>query len=294
VKLLLELLTDGIVQAGLFAMLALGFGLVLRTLRIFHLAYGAHFVAVSYLLYTLSGPCGLPLWEAVLLSIAGGALLGCAMEVGLYRPFYRRGSSAGAVLIASLGLSIIVENTIALFFGNEIKTISRGVAQTVRLGPVILAEIQLLQLAVGCLVVAGCWVLTKRTRFFKAAWAIGDEPELVPVLGLPLFRLRGAVMAFSGVCVAIPACLIGIDVGMDPHMGMSYLLVAAVAVIAGGVHSFGGWITGATVLAVLRSLAVWRFSAQWVDLVTFAFLIAVLLLRPQGVIGERRRIEEGT
>lgn len=181
---------------------------------------------------------------------------------------------------------------IAILFGNEIKTISRGIARAYRLGPVILTEIQLLQFVVGCLVVAGIWAATRRIQVFRALWAMGDEPELVAVLGMPLLRLRSLVLGLSSVCVATSACLISMDVGMDPHMGMSYLLIAAVAVIAGGVDSYRGWIVGGVVLALLRSLAVWSFSTRWVDLVTFAFLIAILLLRPQGLLGTRRRLEE--
>ena len=214
------------------------------------------------------------------------------MEKFLYRPFFRRDAGSGSVLVASLGLSIIVQNLFALLFGNEIKTISRGIADSYHLGPIMLTEIQLLQFIISCIVVTIFCLATKHLNSFKAIWAMGDEAELIPVLGLPLFRLRSLVLILSSVCVAIPACLISIDVGMDPHMGMSYLLIAAVAVIAGGVNSYRGWILGSAILALSRSLALWKLSANWVDLGTFSFLIIILLLRPQGLLGSRSRLEE--
>lgn len=290
--LLLQLLANGVVHAGLYAMLAIGFGLILRTMKVFHIAYGAHFVVVAYTLYSFTELANLPVWLAVTLSLLGSILYGYLVEKLLYRPFYQREASPTVMLIVSLGLAIIIENTIAIIFGNELKSISRGVAKTYAFGPVVLTEIQLLQFLAGYLTVAGFWVLTKQVRVFKAIWALGDEPLLVPVMGLPLWRLRIIVMVLSAFCVALPACLISLDVGMNPHMGMTYLLIAAVAVIAGGVDRYTGWIAGSAILAVLQSIAIWKISARWIDLVTFTLLIAMLLMRPQGVLGTKRRVEE--
>ena len=80
--------------------------------------------------------------------------------------------------------------------------------------------------------------------------------------------------------------------GMDPHVGMHYLLLGSVAVFFGGVDRYWAWGAGAMLLAALQSLAVWKFSAQWTDLVTFGVLIFVLLFRPQGLFGLRKRLEE--
>ena len=115
---------------------------------------------------------------------------------------------------------------------------------------------------------------------------------IATVLGLPLMRYRVLVFVTSGLLAGLAASLITVDVGIDPHMGMSYLLIAAVAVLAGGIDRFSGWVLGAMVLALLQSLMVWQFSAQWMDLVTFGVLIAILLFRPQGMLGLRKRLEE--
>ncbi len=290
--LLLQLLANGIVHAGLYAMLAVGFGLILRTMRVFHVAYGAHFVMVAYLLYVFVELLGQPLWFALLLSLSGSALAGYLIEKLLFKPFFQREAGPSVMLIVSLGLAIILENVIAIIFGNEFKSISRGIAPSYHIGAIVLTGIQILQFAVGFLVTAVLWLLTKRVNVFKAIWALGDEPGLVPVIGLPLWRLRTIVMVLSAICVALPASLIALDVGMDPHMGTTYLLIAAVAVIAGGVDRFSGWIAGSMVLAVLQSIAIWKISSRWVDLVTFLFLITMLMAHPQGILGPQRRLEE--
>ena len=191
-----------------------------------------------------------------------------------------------------IGVMIVVENVIALAFGNEVKTISNQLEPSVAFAGLRFTRIQLLQFFAGLGVFAAVGVLVRYGKWFKALWAMGDQPELLPVLGLPLMRLRLLVMSLGGVLVAIAAMLISWDIGMDPHVGMHYLLLGSVAVFFGGTDRYWAWGAGAMLLSVLQSLAVWQFSARWTDLVTFGVLIFVLLFRPQGLFGVSKRLEE--
>jgi branched-chain amino acid transport system permease protein len=291
-NLLLQLLANGLVNGAIFALLACAFGLVYRSTRVFHIAFAGLFLIAPYTAYALNAWLKLPVWLAMVLGMAAGTGSGYLVERFLYRPFYRRNASAGAVMVASLGAMIIIENVLAMVFGNEHQTMQRGLASRVTLGPVNLTSIQILQFAVATVALILLGIATQRIRVFKAIWAMGDEPELVPVLGMPLMRYRSLVFIISAGLGGIAGCLIGLDVGVDPNMGMSYLLTAVVAVLAGGIDRYVGWILGGVILALLQSIMVWKFSAQWMDLVTFAVLIGVLMFRPQGVMGLRKRLEE--
>lgn len=292
VTLLLQLLANGLVNGALYAMLAVGFGLVWRTIGIFHVAYGGLYVCCAYCFYFLASSAGLTPALSLFITFVVGGLAGVAVERGFYRHFYRKRASPGAVLIASLGLFVALENLIALSFGNELRVVERAFRDTVHLGPVALTRLQLTELFVGAGVLSGLWLLVRRMRTFKALWAMGDQPELISVLGLPLFRLRTLVFAISTALVAIPASLTTLDLGIDPQTGMRTMLVSAVAVLVGGLHSYGGWVVGALILAVVQSLVMWKLSAQWVDLVTFSLLILILTFRPKGLLARRRRLEE--
>nr|VFJ63751.1 MAG: branched-chain amino acid transport system permease protein [Candidatus Kentron sp. DK] len=291
-NLFLQLTANGLVNGALYAVLAVGFGLVWRSLRVFHVAYGGLFVVTAYVFHTLVAQAGLSPLAALLLTIICAAIIGWAMELGFYRLFYWKNAASGVVLIASLGIFIALENAVALISGNELQTVSRGLVRTWTLGPVVLTELQVIEFLAGSAVVALLWLLTRRLRIFKALWAMGDQPALIPVLGLPFYGLRALVMALSTALVAIPACLLTLDIGIDPHMGMSYLLIAAVAVLVGGIDRYGGWIVGAVVLALLQSLVVWQLSARWMDFVTFGLLVAMLVFRPEGLMARHRRMEE--
>ena len=291
-KLLLQLLANGLVNGAIFSLIAISFGLVYRTTRIFHIALGGIYTASSYFLFVFFKTMNLPLWVSLLLALFFASLLGWGIEKGGYRPFFWKEAGGGVVLIASLGIFIFLENSIALIFGNETKIISSGLEPSFNLGPVILTRIQIIQFLVGLLLSILLGIMVKKVKIVKALWAMGDEPNLVRVVGLPFYFLRSLVFLISSFYAAVASMLTSIDVGMDPHVGMSALLTGAVAVMVGGVERFSGWIAGAFVLAILQSLAVWKISARWTDLVTFSLLIIVLLTRPQGILGMRKRLEE--
>jgi len=290
--LLLQLLANGLVNAGIYALLAIGFGIVNRTTRIFHITYGGFYTLSAYFLYTFLRILKLPLFVCIPLVLIILSILGILMEKGVYRPLYKRSAGSGVFLIASLGIYIIIENLIALIFGNEVKILSKGIEPSYSLAGVVLTRIQIIQFIVSLVLIITFYILVKRVKIIKALWAMGDEPELLRALGLPLFKLRELVFIISSVFVGVASMLTALDVGMDPHVGLSTLLTAAVAVIVGGIDSYLGWIAGSFILAELQSLVIWRTSARWAPLVTFVLLIFILLTRPQGVLGTKKRLEE--
>lgn len=291
-NLLLQLLANGIINGVLFALLAFGFGLVYRSARVFHIAYAGVFLIAAYAFYAANAWFGIPLALALPVGVVVCAAAGWVIEIWLYRPLSQRKASAGAVMVASMGVFIILENVLALIFGNEVRTLNREMASRIQLGPVALTSIQLVQFAVGALMLAALAVVMKKVKAFKIIWAMGDEPDLIPVLGIPVNRYRTVVFVLSAAMGGAASCLIGLDVGMDPHMGMTYLLIAAVAVLAGGIDRYLGWLAGGFILALLGSVVVWQISAKWIDLAIFGFLLTVMLLRPQGLFGLKKRLEE--
>lgn len=287
--LLVQLLINGLVTGALYALVALGFGVVYRSTKVFHLALGAIYTAGAYGTYTVLK------WgkeTGIIIGILTALIFGLLIERLVYRPLYKRDSSSGVILIASLGVYIFLVNLIALIFGNEVKILSPGIEPSYSFGGIILTRIQIIQFIAGVLIILLWLILLKKSRFFKAVWAMGDEPVLVRVLGLPLWRLRDAVFLLSSFLVAVSSILIGFDVGIDPHIGLPAFLIGAVAVFVGGIGNFSGWVASAFIIAELQSLVIWKFSARWNDAITFVVLIIVLLLKPQGVFSVKGRMEE--
>ena len=226
------------------------------------------------------------------LTLLATLIAGAILESCVYYPFAKKKSTSGVVMLASLGVMIIIENTIALLFGNNVKSISVDLEPTYIFYGLKVTRIQLYEFLICASAFVILGLLIRKNPYFKVAWAMGDQPRLVPVMGLPLQKIRQLIIAVSSLMIALPAALIAYDVGIEPHVGMSYLLTASVAVFFGGIDKYWGWGLGAFILALCQSIVSWKFSGEWVSMVTFIILIFVLLFKPSGLIGNSKRLEE--
>lgn len=291
-SLLLQLLLNAAVNASLYALLAVGFGIVYRSLRFFHLAFGALYIVASYATFAGVRLMGMPPALCLAFGLLATIILSEAINRGIYLPLERRGAQSGVLLIASLGIYILTVNTIALIFGNEVKILSQGIEPSYALGTVVITRIQLMQFIIGWLCIAAFWLFTKTNILMKGIWAMGETPNLIIVLGLPYELLRTLAFSLSSLFAGIASILVAMDIGITPYAGMQALLTGAIAVIVGGVDVFWGWILSAVILSLLQSIAVWQFSARWNDLITFGLLIVTLIFRPQGLFSPKKRREE--
>ncbi len=290
--MLIQLLANGLVAGCMYALVALGFALIYNTSRIFHIAHAAVYAAGAYFLYLFLIVLGFSLWLALLIAILLTAFTGWIMYAIVYSPLLEKGASLLVALLSSLGIYTVVVNLIAMFFGNETKVLRPGVEKTYQLGSVILTRVQVAEVVVFLLLLPLVMGVLKATRWGKQIRAVRDNPQLAEVMGIHLSRIYSSVFVVGSVLTGIAAFLQAMDVGMDPHVGMPVLLTAAVAVIIGGVGTFGGAVLGSFLIAILQSLVIWQMSARWVDAVTFSMLILFLVFKPEGILGRRKRIEE--
>ncbi|WP_457639680.1 branched-chain amino acid ABC transporter permease [Persephonella sp.] len=288
-ELLIQLLVNGLISSSLYALLAVGFGIVYRSLKFFHIAYGGIYLVASYTAIFFVQNLNLSIYFSMLTGLLMAVLISIFIEKTVYLPFERKNTGSGVLFVVSLGIFIVLQNLIAMIFGNDIKALDFPVEGSFSLGSIIVTKIQILQFFTGIIVVLIFWLLTKKNTFFKALWAMGDNPELIRVLGYPYHKMRILVFSLSAVFVSIGSVLTTIDIGIDPNVGMKALLIGAIAVIVGGINSFFGWVLGAFFLGMFEAVSVWKFSSNWSELITYTLLILTLLFKPEGLISVVKR-----
>jgi len=290
--LVVQLLINGLVNGCGYTLVALGLALVYNTTRIFHFAHGAVYALAAYVFYSLFAQWGMPM----ILAAPGTVLLigvaGVLIDELVHAPLDQRDASMLIHLLSSIGLYTVIVNLIALLYGNQTKVLSSGVGTTYSFGGVTLVRIQVVTVITAVVVLGTVFVVLWKTRLGKMLRAMRDDPELVAVMGINPSTLRRTVFALGSGLAAVAAILLGLDVGIDPRIGMSAILNGAVAVIIGGTGRFEGAVLGGLLIGFLQALVVWQASAQWQDAITFVVLILFLLFRPQGILGEQDRIEE--
>lgn len=289
---MLQFLANGFCKGAVIALVALGFGLIYTTTRVFHIAHAAIYVLGAYALYAAMVLLKLPLPVAVGFALLVAIIAGMLVDWSVYQPLAKRSASAAVVLISSLGVQIVIENLIALGFGNQSQILRAGVERTFSFGPVILTQVQIAQAIVGIVLTGAFWLFLKHSRAGQLCRAISDDETLASVLGVRVRRIRLLAFGLGSAFAAIGSMLVALDVGTDPHVGFSAVLAAAVACIIGGLRNFLAPAAGGLLLGLTQSLVVWRTSAKWEEAVTFGILILFLLFRRQGLFGGGGRVEE--
>jgi branched-chain amino acid transport system permease protein len=288
--MLIQFVINGLITGILYSLSAIGFALVYNTTRIFHIAAAALYVAAAYLFYYAFHTLGFPLWLSAVLSLFFTALLSVLCEWWVYRPLYNKQSSINVVMISSIGVMIILINTIALLFGNETKVLDNSIQKVFTYGEIIVTRPQMLQLLIGISIIALFLIFLKFTKFGLKMRALNNDSTLFKILGFNITATRTWVFALSGVFLATGSCLTAYDIGMDPHIGMTVLINAMVAMIIGGIGRFYACVAGGLLLGILQALVVYQFSANWQNAITFLALLLFLFFRPQGFLGYKKRM----
>jgi branched-chain amino acid transport system permease protein len=289
---MVQVLANGLCLSAVYVILALGFGIIYFTTKNFHLAHGAVFTLGAYVGYLAVVKWQLPILAGGIVVVVAAAGMGCLIEGFVYRPLVKRKSPPEVIIIASLGAYIVLANLIALVAGNDTKVLRFQIESTHSLGGAHLTGIQLTQLVVGLIISLALFLTLSKSLAGKYWRAIADNQTLGAVLGFDVSRIRWTVFAVGSALAGLAGFLLALDVGMNPHIGMQAVITAAVICILGGLGVFMAPVVGGVLLGLLQSAVVWYTSAAWENAVTFGVLILFLVLRPQGVFGGRRRLEE--
>jgi branched-chain amino acid transport system permease protein len=286
----MQILANGLVSGLTLAVLAVAFSVVYLPTRVFHIALGGVYAAAPFVAWA-GVQAGWPWPVATLAAVAVAVALSLACERFNHALLERKDAPLGAHLIASLGLYIIFVQAIALTWGNETKTLSAGLDETLTLGGVVLTYAQGLAAGTSILTLLCFFAWLRFSNLGLQFRALADNPDELALRGYNIRRLRLLAFGVSGLLGAVSALLTAYDIGFDPHVGLSALLLAVVAVIIGGRQSFVGPVVGGILLGVVRSEVVWFLSARWQEAVTFGLLALFLYVRPNGIFGRETRLE---
>lgn len=279
------------VSAAAYLLLGVSFLIPFRVAGFFHLSHGAVYTAGAYLALVLSVGLGLPLGIGVLGGVGLCAVLGFAIEVGVYRPLRRRSSRSPLILLlASLGMYIALQNAVSLVFGDEARMFpGNAVREGLELFGARVTGVQLMTLLVGVLTAGAAALFLRGASLGKAMRAVAVDPELAIASGIDAERVTLWAFVSGSALVGGAGIMASLDIGMTPTMGLSALLAAIVVVIIGGLRSVPGIAVGSLSLALAQQLGAWFFGSRWQDAIAFLVLIAFLLLRPYGVFGRKLR-----
>jgi branched-chain amino acid transport system permease protein len=271
-----------------FLFCGFSFGLSWQVTRVFHLAWGATFLLSAYTAYWMfAGMGGSILYVLPAVMIVGGAV-NYVIERFLYNGIRQRGGRQQDLVIAGLGILICVQGIASVWFGPQLRLIPEN-KNPIDFGSFTYALPVLVAVAVGFAV----WLATrfdrKSSRFFILPVAVGENSLLCDVLGVSSEVVRRRFMGLSGVFCGLTGSLVVIQSGVQPEQGFRFVLLASLSMFLGGVSRPIGWVVGALIVAGLQTSALYFLPAQLVDLIIFAGVLCVLLIKRDGVVSSTRR-----
>lgn len=286
----MQIILNGLISGAAIALLAVAFQMVYLPTRVFFIGVAGLYSLTPYIvLSTLRAD--MPFGAGVAVAIAFTGFLALLFEWINHAPLARKKASDGAHLVSSLGLYTIVVQIIAVVWGNDSKSIRTGLDYTTNIGESVLTGSQILMASVALAFLGVGWAILHISDIGLRLRALADNPTQFALFGYNVDAHRLIAFAIAGVFAAVSSLLTAYDIGFDPYAGLHAVLLAIVAVIVGGRHSFIGPAVGGILLGLIRAEVVWQYSARWQEAVTFAVLAIFLLLRPEGLFGRSNRIE---
>jgi branched-chain amino acid transport system permease protein len=287
--MLTQQLVNGLTLGLLYALTAVGYTMVYGVIELINFAHGEVFMLGAFLCVSALH-LGLPLYLACALSVGLCAAAGVAIDAVAYRPL--RGAPRLAALITAIGMSIFLQNLALVIWGSRPRPFVREAVPeffsraAIDLGGVRVSWLQFVICLVSLVLMAGLHLFIARTRAGAAMRALAQNRACARLMGVNVNRVISLTFALGSGLGAVAGILTAIHYNsMYPTMGYNAGVKAFAAAVLGGIGSVPGAMLGGVILGVAETLGAGYVSSPYRDGVAYAVLIAVILLRPSGLLG---------
>ena len=279
-----DILISGLVNSGVYALLALGFSLIFGVARIVNIAHTAFYMLAAYALYGLLVIGGMPLLLAIPLAVAAVVALSLLCYKLVIEPVRQHES---AVLIATIALALIFQESLLVAFGGSFRGIPNAVEGVVSIIGVRVSYQRLIVLVVVALTLAATWYLLNRTRLGLAIRAAANDQEIANLMGINVGRVAMYTVGISVALAAIAGVVVAPVFVVDPLMWLAPLVTMLAIVVLGGLGSLKGSVIGAFIIGYVEAITVFVVpSGSYLKgAVALSIMVLVLLIRPEGLYG---------
>ena len=285
---LLQFTMNGLVLGLLFAVVALGFTLILGVMQVINFTHGVLFAFGAYFAFSLQRYIGF-----------GGALIVAPMLVGVIGLVLERlaihrtyGGNPLFGLLLTFGLSMALEEVIRMIWGKPGYSVAapRFLAGSLDLGFMLYSKYRFFLAGLSVLVILLVWLFLEKTPYGAIIKAGASDSEMVMALGKNLPRMRTFVFIIGAILAGVAGVIAAPIWSVRPTMGTAILMPAMVIVVLGGIGSFWGSILAGLIVGLSTSISV-MFWARISDIIPYVLLAVILLLRPRGLMGEKSILE---
>ena len=272
---------------SIYALIALGYSMVYGTLSMINFAHGDVFMVGAFLCFLAGTALGLPFAPTLLLAMCGAALLGVAIERLAYKPL--RNAPRVSAIITALGVGLFLENLMLAFYPypQNVPRLLENV--TWHLGGVSISSLQVVIIGLSLALMLVLDHVVHRTPVGMAMRAISWDKSYVPLMGISVNLIISITFAIGAGLAGAAGTMYGLAYPViDPYMGVLIGWKAFIAAVVGGIGNIRGAMIGAFILGGVEIMVVALLPSTYRDLVVFSLLLALIIMRPHGILGQPR------
>jgi branched-chain amino acid transport system permease protein len=282
VSLFFQILVNGIMIGGMYALVASGLTLTLGVIKLFNFAQGEFLMLAAYATYAIVVTAGFPYWTAVIASFVGMALLGVLIYFGVIARTIRSGFFNS--MLVTVFLVTIIEQTSVLTFASETKSLPIVIKGAARIGEVTVPYSRLLVIGISLVVLLALHFFMKH-KIGKAMMASAENSEVASLMGISPNRIFWVTMAVGCGLSGIAGAIVAPVYGAYSTMGSVIFSRALLVLLVGGMGSMSGALAGAFLIGIVESFA-FQFLGYWNLLVVLGIVGIIMYIRPGGLLGE--------
>lgn len=283
-NLLAQVLVNGALLGGLYAVMALGLALVWGVLNIVNLAHGAFIMLGGYFAWYLFTDLGIDPFAGLPLTAVAMFGLGYVVQRGLLNYVVR--APMFNTLLITFGLEIVITYLAQLAFSADFRAINPPYSgQNVQLGGIVIPQVRLIAFGTAIVLTLLMWVFLLRTRLGRAIRATAQNLVAARLYGVEPRHLYATTFGIGIALAGIAGALYGTVSQINPYIGAGLTAKCFAIAIIGGLDNPLGVIVGGLVLGIIESLALLYIGATFGDVASFCVLVAVLIVRPSGLLG---------
>ena len=281
-------LLDGLSLGAIYALIALGYTMVYGIAKLLNFAHGDIIMVGAYAILTTLNITGNPVL-AIVVSIVVCTAAGIAIERLAYRPL--RGASPLAVLITAIGVSYLLQSIAQLIFGAKSRPVTLPSFGNLSVGSAQIGVATLITLVAGAIIMVALTLFVKFTRTGRAMQAVSEDRGAAQLMGVNVNRIIMITFAIGSALAAFASLFYLLQIpSTNPTLGSMPGIKAFTAAVIGGIGSIPGAMLGGILLGVVECICnSIPVIAPYTDAIEFAILIVILLVRPTGFLGKKRR-----
>ena len=290
---------DGLSLGAIYALIALGYTMVYGIAKMLNFAHGDVIMVGAYMIYTLCSLTwtvgSLPIWAGALIafvvSVVVCTLLGMFNEKVAYKPV--RGASPLAALITAIGVSYLLQGVAQLIWGAEQRSISiLDRLGTAKLGAYSIRWSSIITVVCGAILMTALTLFVKKTRTGRAMLAVSEDKGAAQMMGINVNKIVSITFAIGSGLATFAALFYLPTTAISPTLGSMPGIKAFAAAVIGGIGSIPGAVLGGILLGVVEVVCnSFEATASYTTAIEFALLIIILLVRPIGLLGKKRRVK---